>query len=69
VLATEEGRALWARRREALCHIEERVLGTLGDDAPRFRAMLHALATNTGAPETNACQVIEELRGPAATTR
>jgi hypothetical protein len=31
-----------SRRREALGHIEDHVLGSLGDDVPTFRALLQA---------------------------
>ncbi|MFD1320984.1 MarR family winged helix-turn-helix transcriptional regulator [Micromonospora sonneratiae] len=63
VIATEQGRTLWAQRQEALDHLEQHVLGALGDDAPTFRTLLQRLAAHANEldPLVDTCQVVEQL--------
>ncbi|MBO3744843.1 MarR family transcriptional regulator [Streptosporangiaceae bacterium NEAU-GS5] len=60
VVATDAGRELWSQLQAALCHIEERILAGLGDDAPAFRDMLHRAAATAG--ETSVGEVCEAVR-------
>ncbi|GAA2113671.1 MarR family winged helix-turn-helix transcriptional regulator [Actinomadura alba] len=64
VIATDKGRALCSQRQEALRHVEQHLLATLGDDGPAFRALLRRLAAHADEldPVTSACEVIEELK-------
>ncbi|MBC6459727.1 MarR family winged helix-turn-helix transcriptional regulator [Actinomadura sp. HBU206391] len=69
VIATDKGRALWSQRQEALRHVEQHVLGALGDDGPAFRALLQRLAAGANEldPITSVCAVVEQLMPADAT--
>jgi DNA-binding MarR family transcriptional regulator len=63
IIATDKGRAVWSQRQDALRHVEQHILGTLGPDGPAFRTLLQRLAThaNNLDPITNTCQVVDQL--------
>jgi DNA-binding MarR family transcriptional regulator len=64
VVATDKGRAVLARRQEALRHAEQHLLGILGQDGPMFRSLLQRLAcgANVLDPITSACEAVQHLK-------
>jgi DNA-binding MarR family transcriptional regulator len=72
ISATEAGRATLCDLQRKLRHVEDRMLGALGDDdRARFREMLRSLAVGieTNDPMADTCTVIDALNGtprPAA---
>lgn len=67
VVATEHGRATWARTRDRLERAEDHVLGPLAPaERDRFRDLLRTLALRAQSrdPVADACTLIEELDGP-----
>jgi DNA-binding MarR family transcriptional regulator len=63
VCATDEGRAEWHRRQEALRHVESHLLAALDPaDTATFRALLQRLACGAQGrdPVGDLCQVVEE---------
>ena len=64
IAATAKGAAVWTQRHRALDHVEQHILGPLGDDAPAFRQLVGRLAlhANEFDPAANACEVIEQLK-------
>jgi DNA-binding MarR family transcriptional regulator len=63
VVATDQGRSLLFQRQQAMRHVEQHILGPLGDDAPTFRALLHRLAPRTSEldPIISTCEIVEQL--------
>ena len=43
ITATDKGTTVWTQRQQALEHVEQHILGCLGDDAPAFRSLLQRL--------------------------
>jgi DNA-binding MarR family transcriptional regulator len=62
ITATRKGNEIWTQRRDALRHIETRLLDCLGEDADTFRELLRRLARHAGDPVESACEVVESLR-------
>lgn len=63
ITATEKGATVWTQRRSAIEHVERNLLGSLGDDADTFRALLRRLAgqANEFDPVASACDVVPQL--------
>jgi DNA-binding MarR family transcriptional regulator len=64
VVATEEGHGVWERQRQALSHVESRLLGTLAaDEADTFRALLRRLACAAQAldPVGSLCEFVQQV--------
>jgi DNA-binding MarR family transcriptional regulator len=67
VVATDEGRSVWATLRSRLERAEDHVLAPLSAaDRDRFRTLLRTLAlrAQTLDPATDACEIVEELDTP-----
>jgi DNA-binding MarR family transcriptional regulator len=63
VVATDQGRSLLLERQQAMREVEQHILGPLGDDAPKFRALLHRLAPRTSEldPIISTCEIVQQL--------
>src|SRR6266542_6969595 len=63
IMATAKGSTVWRQRQQALKHVEQHILGPLGEDAGLFRALLRRLAVHANSfdPAANACEVVEQL--------
>jgi DNA-binding MarR family transcriptional regulator len=73
IVATDNGRAVWEQRQEALRRVESHLLSALApEDAATFRALLQRLACGAQArdPVESLCEVVEHLEptGAAAPT-
>lgn len=64
IVATDKGTTVWTQRQKALQHVEQHILGCLGDDASTFRLLLQRLAAHADEfdPVASACQVAEQLK-------
>ncbi|MER7458792.1 MarR family transcriptional regulator [Micromonospora sp. NPDC126480] len=65
VCATDEGRAVWRQRRQALRHVESHLLGGLDPaDAETFRTLLQHVAcvAQRRDPLTDLCEAVAEAR-------
>ena len=64
ITATAKGSTIWSQRRQALEHVEQHILGSLGADAATFRQLLRRLAAHANEfdPATSACEVVEQLK-------
>jgi DNA-binding MarR family transcriptional regulator len=72
VEATDNGRAVWAKHREALGHLETQILGALApDDAARLRTLLRHVACRLQAldPPENLCEVVQQAQAAAPAVR
>ena len=63
ITATPKGNTVWTQRQAALQHVEQVLLGPLGDDAAAFRRLVATLAAhaNETDPAADACTVAEQL--------
>lgn len=65
VCATDEGRAVWQQRRQAIGHLESHLLAALDPaDAAAFRTLLRRVAGAAQRldPVTDLCQVVDDVR-------
>jgi DNA-binding MarR family transcriptional regulator len=64
IMATSKGTEVWRQRRAALEHVEQHLLGTLGEKAATFRDLLRRLAlqANEFDPAGNVCEIVEQIK-------